>query len=194
MQWPPTKPGTNGRKFHFVPAASSTDSVSISNLLKNLANSFIRAITNIPDDSILVIEDIDALFIQRDSVNNVSFSAILNVLDGVLKKHKLLTFLTTNYKERLDSALFRSGRIDHEIKFTYIKTSQITSMFNHFFKNQDSNLTILLNNLKGKKISCSDLHRWCFKYRKVSDITQHIDELLNDISYNNNNSLNHLYI
>ena len=67
-------------------------------------------------------------------------------------------------------------------------------MFNHFFKNQDSNLTILLNNLKGKKISCSDLHRWCFKYRKVSDITQHIDELLNDISYNNNNSLNHLYI
>ena len=28
MQCPPTNPGRNGRKFHFVPAASSTDWVS----------------------------------------------------------------------------------------------------------------------------------------------------------------------
>ena len=26
MQWPPTRPGRNGRKFHLVPAASSTSS------------------------------------------------------------------------------------------------------------------------------------------------------------------------
>ena len=29
MQWPPTRPGLNGRKFHLVPAASSTLMVSI---------------------------------------------------------------------------------------------------------------------------------------------------------------------
>lgn len=29
MQWPPTSPGLNGRKFHFVEAASSTSIVSI---------------------------------------------------------------------------------------------------------------------------------------------------------------------
>ena len=188
-------PGSGKTSIIYTIASKFNLDICFLSITKELDdNSFIRAITNLPDDSILVIEDIDALFIQRDSVNNVSFSAILNVLDGVLKKHKLLTFLTTNYKERLDSALFRSGRIDNEIEFTYIKPSQITSMFNHFFKNQESNLTILLNDLKGKKFSCSDLHRWCFKHRKASDISQHIEELLNNISYNNNNSLNHLYI
>ena len=44
MQCPPTRPGLNGKKFHLVPAASRTDSVSMSNLLKISANSFIRAI------------------------------------------------------------------------------------------------------------------------------------------------------
>ncbi len=29
MQWPPTSPGRKGRKFHFVPAAFSTSSVSM---------------------------------------------------------------------------------------------------------------------------------------------------------------------
>ena len=27
MQWPPTRPGSNGRKFHLVPAASSTSHI-----------------------------------------------------------------------------------------------------------------------------------------------------------------------
>ena len=114
-------PGSGKTSIIYTIASKFNLDICFLSITKELDdNSFIRAITNIPDDSILVIEDIDALFIQRESVNNVSFSAILNVLDGVLKKHKLITFLTTNYKERLDSALFRSGRIDNEIKFTYI--------------------------------------------------------------------------
>jgi len=188
-------PGSGKTSIIYTIASKFNLDICFLSITKELDdNSFIRAITNLPDDSILVIEDIDALFIQRDSVNNVSFSALLNVLDGILKKHKLLTFLTTNYKDRLDTALFRSGRIDNEIKFNYIKSSQITKMFNHFFKNQESNLNMLLNDLKGKQFSCSDLHKWCFKYRKSLDVSQYIEELLNNINYNNNHSLNNLYI
>ena len=43
MQWPPTRPGRNGRKFHLVPAAASTASVSMPMRLKMMANSLIRA-------------------------------------------------------------------------------------------------------------------------------------------------------
>jgi hypothetical protein len=43
MQWPPTRPGRNGRKFHLVPAACSTSSVSMPILSKMIASSFIRA-------------------------------------------------------------------------------------------------------------------------------------------------------
>ena len=44
MQWPPTSPGTNLRKFHFVEAAFKTENVFISNLSKIIFNSLIKAI------------------------------------------------------------------------------------------------------------------------------------------------------
>ncbi len=43
MQCPPTRPGRNGRKFHFVPAAWSTSSVSIPTRWKMSESSFISA-------------------------------------------------------------------------------------------------------------------------------------------------------
>ena len=43
MQWPPTRPGRNGRKFHLVPAAISTSSVSMPRRLKISASSLISA-------------------------------------------------------------------------------------------------------------------------------------------------------
>ena len=43
MQWPPTRPGLNFRKFHLVPAAVSTSVVSMPILSKMIASSFISA-------------------------------------------------------------------------------------------------------------------------------------------------------
>ena len=43
MQCPPTNPGLNGKKFHFVEAASNTSCVSIPSLLKILDNSLTKA-------------------------------------------------------------------------------------------------------------------------------------------------------
>ena len=43
MQWPPTSPGRNGRKFHLVPAASSTSVVSMPILVKMRESSLTKA-------------------------------------------------------------------------------------------------------------------------------------------------------
>jgi len=43
MQCPPTNPGVNGKKFHFVPAASKTSYVLIPILLNRIESSFINA-------------------------------------------------------------------------------------------------------------------------------------------------------
>ncbi len=43
MQWPPTSPGRNGRKFHLVPAASRTSRVSMPMRSKMSESSFISA-------------------------------------------------------------------------------------------------------------------------------------------------------
>jgi len=140
-------------------------------------DNFIQAISNIPNNYILVIEDIDSLFVNRDSKSQLSFSTFLNVLDGVLKKNKLITFLTTNHKEILDKALFRAGRINFEYEFTYISDTQIISMFNHFFKNQDEALQKILEINKYNRINCSTIHNWCFTHRKKTKLNKYIDEL-----------------
>jgi hypothetical protein len=42
----------------------------------------------------------------------VTFSGLLNILDGAVSSEERLIFMTTNYVDRLDSALVRPGRID----------------------------------------------------------------------------------
>ena len=142
-------------------------------------NTFIKAITRLPDNTILVLEDIDALFIERESKTNISFSALLNVLDGILKKHKLLTFLTTNHKDRLDDALIRSGRIDKEIKFTYCTNKQAEKMYDYFFINKNNyeiNKKKFINFIRKFKYTTSDLQKFMFKNRKIENPMDKIEE------------------
>jgi chaperone BCS1 len=150
------------------------------NITKDLDdNTFIKAITKIPDNTILVLEDVDALFIERESKTNISFSALLNILDGILRKHKLLTFLTTNHKDRLDEALIRPGRIDKEIKFTYCTNKQAEKMYDYFFKNNinyEVNKKKFINFIKKFKYTSSDLHKFMFKNRKIQNPMDNIEE------------------
>jgi cytidylate kinase len=93
--------------------------------------SFLMLMEDIKDDSILLIEDIDAFFFERKAQDiNVSFSAIINVLDGVLSKgNGLLVFITANNPDRLDPALVRPGRIDKMIKFDYPRKKEVRAAF-----------------------------------------------------------------
>ena len=168
-------PGTGKTSLIYTIASHFDLDICFLNITKDLDdNSFTMAITILPDDCILVLEDIDALFIERESKSGVSFSTVLNVLDGMIRKHKLLTFLTTNYKDRLDSALKRSGRIDYELEFSYATQKQTENMFKYFFT---KDLDKFLKFTRKLKYTTSDLHKFLFKNRKTDDIMEHIAEL-----------------
>ena len=47
----------------------------------------------------------------------MTLTGLLNALDGVVASEARLTFLTSNYPDRLDPALIRPGRIDRKIEF-----------------------------------------------------------------------------
>ena len=83
----------------------------------------------LPEKTILVLEDIDALFVERkpgdSNKSMISFSGLLNTLDGIAHKEEQLTFLTTNYITKLDKTLIRPGRIDKTVKFSYATIYQI---------------------------------------------------------------------
>ena len=185
-------PGTGKTSLIYTIASHFDLDICFLNITNDLDdNTFTRAITNLPENSILVLEDIDALFVERDSKTTVSFSTLLNVLDGMLKKNKLLTFLTTNFKDKLDSALKRSGRIDYELEFTYATKNQIQQMYNHFFKKDYDSFYKFVKKLK---FTTSDLHKFLFKYRKSTNIMEHIEEFAELINKNIDKTPDHFYM
>jgi hypothetical protein len=79
---------------------------------------FFEAYRTVPDDAVLLIEDIDTFGITRDKdKDGVSLSALLNVLGGVLTRHGQITIVTTNRIEKLDDALIRPGRLSVSEEF-----------------------------------------------------------------------------
>jgi Cdc6-like AAA superfamily ATPase len=72
-----------------------------------------------PRVRVLVLEDIDRFFSKDEGAKTgVSFSTILNALDGVVQRKNSIVIATANNPEKIDSqVLFRPGRFDLRIPF-----------------------------------------------------------------------------
>lgn len=72
-----------------------------------------------PRIRVLLLEDIDRFFSREEGFKTpVSFSAILNALDGVVQRKNSILIATANNPEKIDSqVLFRPGRFDLRIPF-----------------------------------------------------------------------------
>lgn len=92
----------------------------------------------LPPHSIVLLEDVDAAFSARDPREerygqSVTFSGLLNMLDGAASTERRVVFMTTNHVERLDPALLRPGRVDR-IEYIGLSTKQqAKNMFLKFY-------------------------------------------------------------
>lgn len=93
-----------------------------------------RLLASLPPDCIVLIEDIDCVWADRKSGDtHVTFSGLLNAIDGVTATEGRLLFLTTNHKAKLDPALIRPGRCDVHYLLDDASTSQASRIFKKFF-------------------------------------------------------------
>lgn len=96
---------------------------------------------------IYVFEDVDCMVPSRDAniitnsgesstateSDSINLSYLLNTMDGLHESHGRIVIFTTNYKNRLDPALIRAGRVDCDICFgdlTRSDASNIISLYN----------------------------------------------------------------
>ena len=89
----------------------------------------------VPQRSLLLIEDVDAFFRERDVAHaqvRLSFSGFLNALDGVATQEGTVLFMTTNHLERLDPALIRAGRIDERVELGFADDEQLRRLYLKF--------------------------------------------------------------
>lgn len=143
--------------FHGVPGAGKTSMIQAlaGKFGRNLCylspthpelsdDSLKSAIERVPDNAIIVLEDVDALFgknrEKKIQQSPLTFSGLLNALDGVGNHDGLIFVLTTNFKDQLDTALIRDGRVDMRIRFDYCTPYQMEKLFENFYpevQNQD---------------------------------------------------------
>ncbi|XP_069472951.1 mitochondrial chaperone BCS1 [Ambystoma mexicanum] len=101
-----------------------------------------------PQQSIILLEDVDAAFVSRDigtqnptayqGMGRLTFSGLLNALDGVASSEARIVFMTTNHIDRLDPALIRPGRVDVKQYIGHCSHWQLVQMFLRFYPEQHS--------------------------------------------------------
>jgi chaperone BCS1 len=104
----------------------------------------LHLLTKLPSRTLLLLEDADAAFQNRRQLGEdgysgptVTFSGLLNALDGVTAGEERMTFLTTNHIDRLDDALIRPGRVDMTVRIGEATRYQAAQMWERFYGDID---------------------------------------------------------
>ncbi|XP_076175061.1 mitochondrial chaperone BCS1 isoform X2 [Ptiloglossa arizonensis] len=146
-----------------------------------------------PQQTIILLEDIDAAFVNRedsravkaayDGLNRVTFSGLLNCLDGVASAEARIMFMTTNYLERLDPALVRPGRVDVKEYIGWCTIKQVEQMFLRFYQSSGNKTEEFAKQfaenvmLQKKNVSPAQIQGFFMFYKNKPD------EVLNNVSH-----------
>lgn len=134
-------------------------------------------INDMNENSILLLEDIDSIFVERkpEDTTCISFSALINILDGVLSNgNGTITFMTANNPKQLDKALVRPGRVDKIVQFDYPRKSEIKEAFMHL--TDGLSFDAFYDRIRTHKINMSGIIDYLFK--NEVDYIKNIDQLL----------------
>jgi chaperone BCS1 len=149
-------PGTGKTSLVSAPAARFGMSIYGVSLGDFNDKSLMRAIQDVPTNSVILFEDIDCMKAgkarpdadEREKQQwpekpghetgsaerlGVTLSGLLNVLDGFHAPENVLFVMTTNHIEALDPALLRPGRIDYRLLLSIASSEQKIALYQRFF-------------------------------------------------------------
>ena len=148
-------PGTGKTSLVSALAAKFGMSIYVVNLTEFNDRSLKTAMNNVPENSMILFEDIDCMkagnrrkeasdWSDKESKGSkdsnegpinlgVTLSGLLNVLDGFHAPENVVYVMTTNKVEALDPALLRPGRIDYRLYMGEAAESQRVELYRRFF-------------------------------------------------------------
>jgi chaperone BCS1 len=125
--------------------------------LQNIRGSdFTNIVGSIPSGSVMLLEDVHGCdeLLKREpledgnryvSSQGPDLSQVLNVLCGIIPLADIITIMTTNYKERLEPALYRPGRVDVDVEVGYLNNEAILAWVDRTYGPEVSSHYVDLN-------------------------------------------------
>ena len=152
-----------------------------------------RCIQNVPDNTIICLEDVDSLFGEdRKQKTAVTFSGFINCFDGLSTPENLIVFMTTNNLKSIEHAVIR--RISYFIEFKYAVKEQIKQMFEKFFPDYSNDFDKFYANIGEIDITINILEKFFTKYLfdDIIKVSKNFSKFANGelkIELNNTNKL-----
>lgn len=149
-------PGTGKTSLVSALAQRFGMSIYLINLNEFNDRSLIKAVNEVPQNSVILFEDIDCMSSGKaravpvewssnkcltsedkqdvaSAMQGVTLSGLLNVLDGFSAPENVLFVMTTNRFGVLDRALLRPGRIDYRLYMGEANDQQKIELYRRFF-------------------------------------------------------------
>lgn len=130
-------PGTGKTSTIYALASKYNMNIFYLNISNSVTDEMLLSLMNsVGKNGIVVFEDIDSIFEDKRVIRQnfkISFSALINAIDGICSKHGNIVIMTANEPEKLDDALLRPGRMDYIVHFDYCDEYQAKLMFHKFF-------------------------------------------------------------
>ena len=140
-------------KYHIATINLADPSLSDDRLLHLLAH--------LPPETILLLEDVDAAIEPDTGVDTgyrrLSFSGLLNALDGVASTDERIIFMTSNRFHLLPQALIRPGRVDVQAHIGLASNFQLERMYLRFFPEEPQKATKFASILEGAPLSMAEV-------------------------------------
>ncbi|KAI9889837.1 MAG: hypothetical protein M1814_004939 [Vezdaea aestivalis] len=140
-------PGTGKSSFISALAGELDYNIALLNLSERglTDDRLIHLLAKVPTRTIVLLEDVDVAFSNRRTESdsdgyrgaNVTFSGLLNALDGAASSQDRIAFLTTNHVDRLDPALVRPGRVDLTVRLGEASRWQVAELWDRFYGEVD---------------------------------------------------------
>ena len=152
-------------------------------------NSISELFSSIPVNAVVLMEDIDCAFLERkegeDKRSKVTFSGLLNAIDGVAAGEGRLLFTTTNHIERLDPALIRPGRIDRKLFIGHANREQAERLFLRFFPDaSEAQSRAFSERIPPCRVTMSALQTHLLMYSEdIEGAIAQLDEMIASLEY-----------
>jgi chaperone BCS1 len=154
-------PGTGKTTYATALAGLFDKPICIANLSSlGSDNAIMNAFASAPHNAIILLEDVDTFPVANarvetaapnsnvqalagilqaaekstaEAINPMTLAGLLNAIDGVSASEGRILIMTSNYPEKLDKALVRSGRVDRRVHIGWLPPEEVERMFVTFF-------------------------------------------------------------